>query len=50
MPQLLYPWERTPGTHWADPSVCLDIGVEEILAPAVNQTLVIQPVACHYTD
>jgi hypothetical protein len=54
MPQLLYPWERAHGTHWiegwVDPRVGLNTGVEKILAPAVIQPLVIQPVACHYTD
>jgi hypothetical protein len=51
---LLYLWERAPGTHWieggVDPRVGLDTAVEKILATFVIQTLVIQPIACHYTD
>jgi hypothetical protein len=54
MSWLLYPWERDPGTHWiggwVDPRISLDTGVETNLAPAVNQAVVIQPVACHYTE
>jgi hypothetical protein len=58
MPQLLYPKERAPGTcwigGWLGPRAILDVAVKrKILSPHQEsnpRTLIIQPIAQHYTD